>query len=589
MEPNVGHWRLVGGRRGLMLLPARRPQPWFTPEPRRPGPREAAKAGPPVGRPTPAGWSFVPFAEGAPARPPVIGFFVVDVGWDPGGFEIEGQRISPALFAAHLAALATARPILLAPHRPEGSPAASRRILIELCQALGRPVTTAEGTVRFAADGTASTDGVFRRWHPAPRPAEDVGSILPGPAFAYTGDAKPRPPRPEIATSPGPAIVDKGWAELLRVSTWTASSQVVEPRRPVPLARDAVTAAPAGTGKPLAPAGTGKPLAPAGTEQPLAPAGTGKPLASAGTGKPLAPAASGKPLVPAAPAAVPPRSAEPPTGFGSGLWLPDADSPVDLAAVRETLGRSYDAHARVVTRLLSENPGLRAVAGPSTAATAGLVAVRSYLLDEHATLNAALRGETAVDEAAAARALLLAVTAQHGLVRLPSVFGPVFRNLPADPEVTVAYRPGEELEEPGFVDVDLVPASGEDVAIEFAIWSTSAHRVGGLGAGESAALFPPGSRFSVLAVDEPADRAAPVRVLLRDLATTGRNRVGPENVDRVVTRLREVRPSGVIRPVGRSGFPIGVDRQQRRFRRGAPAHPRPSGSGTAIAERMERA
>ncbi|WP_143235388.1 hypothetical protein [Paractinoplanes atraurantiacus] len=581
----MGHWRLVGGRRGLVLVPAHRPRPWYTPELPQPRMRDGARVGPPVGRATPAGWSF---AGEAPERPPVIGFFVVDARWDPIGFEVEGRQISPALFAAHLAALGTTRPILLSPHRPEGSPAASRRILIELCQAFGRPVTTAEGTIRYAADGTASTDGAFRRWHPAPRPAEDLGSILPAPAVAYSGDAEPRPPRTETVTPAGPAgpvAVGPGWAGLLDVRGRTRSPKVAEPRPPVRRAPEAGTAAssiphqsPAST-TPAVPVGPAVEMPPA----PVVPAvpmrtAAERPAPVAGPVKAAAVLASG------AEAATIPAG---PAGPGAGLWLPDAEPAVDPAAVRETLGRSYDAHARVVARLLSENPGLRAVAGPSTAATAGLVAVRSYLLDENAALNAALRGETPVDET---RALLLAVTARHGLVRLPSVFGPVFRNLPADPDVTVSYRPGEELEEPGFVDVDLVPAAGDGVAIEFAIWSTSARRVGGLGAGESAALFPPGSRFSVLAVDEPADRTAPVRVLLRDLATTGRGRAGPESVDRVVTRLREVaRPSGVIRPAGRAGFPIGVDRQQRRFRRGAPAHLRPSGSGPAFAERMERA
>lgn len=263
----------------------------------------------------------------------------------------------------------------------------------------------------------------------------------------------------------------------------------------------------------------------------------------------------------------------------SALWLPEAEpgqgeADADRMALRQVLGAEYDAHARVVSRTLSENPGLRAVAGSVGGLTAGLVAVRAYLRDEREAVNIVLRGGE-VDGVGRDRVRLLARSARYGLRRLPSVFGPVYCASAGEP---AGYRPGDELVEPGFVDVDLVPPAGGAEGVEFAIWSVSAHRLAGLGGGGTAALFPPGSRFAVLAVDEPEDEESPVRVLLRDLATSRRGRGGPENTERVLARLREAnRPSGVIRPPdARTSLPIGLDARGRRFRRPVAA-PVPAG------------
>ncbi|WP_285680323.1 hypothetical protein [Actinoplanes sp. NBRC 103695] len=261
---------------------------------------------------------------------------------------------------------------------------------------------------------------------------------------------------------------------------------------------------------------------------------------------------------------------EPATG---ALWLPEAaPAAADRGAVRQALNGRYDAHARIVARRLSEDPGLRAVAGSSADITAGLVAVRAYLLEERDTVNRVLRGDE-VDDAGREQAGILARTATYGLHRLPSVFGPVFHATAAGSAAVSGYRPGDELVEPAFLDVDLTPpAPGPETSVEIAIWSVSARRVGGLEVGDAAALFPPGSRFAVLAVDRSDE--APPRVLLRDLSAVRRG--GGDDLDRILSRLRDA-PRNRRAPGGRprSRYAPGLDDSGRRYRR-----PDPTAAGT---------
>jgi hypothetical protein len=274
----------------------------------------------------------------------------------------------------------------------------------------------------------------------------------------------------------------------------------------------------------------------------------------------------------------------------AALWLDDAEpdpeqAAADRTALRQALSGRYDSHARIVSRTLSEEPGLRAVAGSFADITAGLVAVRAYLLDERATVNEVLRGDGS-DAQQVQRVLLLSRSAVYGLRRLPSVFGPVFRTAPAEPAVVSGYRPGDELVEPAFVDVGLANGAA-DAGVEFAIWSVSAHRLAGIDPEEGTALFPPGSRFAVLAVDEPRDGQAQVRVLLRDLAAVRRGRGGArggpaDTAERILARLREATRGGGAgrpRPLGpRTTFPIGLDKAGRRYRRPAGPGSHPSAS-----------
>ncbi|MEU7800442.1 hypothetical protein AB0B10_14310 [Micromonospora arborensis] len=239
------------------------------------------------------------------------------------------------------------------------------------------------------------------------------------------------------------------------------------------------------------------------------------------------------------------RTPQPATSPGlAPRWLAEADidrAVTDRVALRQALSGRYDAHARVVTRTLAQSPGLRAVAGASGELTAGLVALRAYRDHERDLVNQVLRGggpDSEVD-----RLALVAHCAAYGLRRLPSVLGPVYRAGPADRRLAAGYRPGEVLVEPAFVDVDLAAGTGaEETGVRFAIWSVSARRLDDLGSdGRASAIFPPVSRFQVLAVDDGApDRA--VLVLLRDLAASHRG--GRDSAERVLDRLRAARPGG---------------------------------------------
>ncbi|MFG1873184.1 hypothetical protein [Micromonospora arborensis] len=264
-------------------------------------------------------------------------------------------------------------------------------------------------------------------------------------------------------------------------------------------------------------------------------------------------------------------------------WLAEADidrAVTDRAALRQALSGRYDAHARVVARTLAQSPGLRAVAGASGELTAGLVALRAYRDHERDLVNQVLRGggpESEVD-----RLALVARCAAYGLRRLPSVLGPVFRAGPADRRLAAGYRPGEVLVEPAFVDVDLAAGTGaEEAGVRFAIWSVSARRLDDLGSeGGASAIFPPVSRFQVLAVDDGGpDQAA--LVLLRDVAS---HRGGRDSAERILERLRAARPGGtsagsVTVPLA---FAPGLDDAGRPF-------PVPAAAGTVPATEDGRA
>lgn len=120
------------------------------------------------------------------------------------------------------------------------------------------------------------------------------------------------------------------------------------------------------------------------------------------------------------------------------------------------------------------------------------------------------------------------------------MLGPVYASAQLPPPALAGYRPGIEVVEPAFVDVDLAAAPASEATVQFVIWSASARRLDRISPGDTAAaLFPPGSRFAVLAVDRPDDDQEPIRVLLRDLAGQGVR--GDRGVDRLLDRLRAAR------------------------------------------------
>ena len=244
----------------------------------------------------------------------------------------------------------------------------------------------------------------------------------------------------------------------------------------------------------------------------------------------------------------------------------------DRRALRTVLAGRYDAHARLVARTLAEQPGLRA--GADTAALVpGLVAVRAYATGDRRPVNMYLR--TAEGDDAPGRELL-ARSVAFGLHRLPVTIGPVFAVHAA--RAPVRYRAGDELTEPGFVDAGLAPGRLDGRAgVEYAIWSVSARRLGGLGSTAGAALFPPGARFSVLAVDPPDGDDQPARVLLRELIVARAGRASSADPsDRMLSRLRTAARTGAD-PVTLD-FTVGLDAAGRRYAptptaRPATAHP----------------
>ncbi|WP_433531812.1 hypothetical protein ACQPYA_06925 [Micromonospora sp. CA-263727] len=258
---------------------------------------------------------------------------------------------------------------------------------------------------------------------------------------------------------------------------------------------------------------------------------------------PPAPAPAGPPP--------PPPGAGPPSAPARPRWI-DVDrwGAEDRARLRRALTDRYDAYARVVTRTLAEEPGLRA-AGGGADLVGDLVALCAYGADRDA-VNRVLRGADGGSEVHS----LIARGAVSGLRRLPTVIGPVYATGSAS--VAAGYRAGDELVEPAFVDVGFTGGSGPAVAVEYLIWSVSARRVDQFApAARPAATFPPGSRFAVLAVDEPADDQ-PLRVLLRD--RTGERPSGGRWREETLRRLRRHDRVTVEPPPG-IGFPLGLDPQ----------------------------
>jgi hypothetical protein len=251
---------------------------------------------------------------------------------------------------------------------------------------------------------------------------------------------------------------------------------------------------------------------------------------------------------------------EPPAS--NAIWIAgtgwNAD---DRTQLRRSLNGRYDLYARIVTRTLAEEPGLRG-AGASAEVVADLVALYAYHASERDTVNNTLRaGKSQLPDG---RGMLVARGAAHGLRRLPVVLGPVFVAGQDAPPVIDRYRAGDELVEPAFVDVDLTRGPTDDATVEFVIWSVSARRLDRISLDRAAtAVFPPGTRFAVLAVDPPEDDG-PVRVLLRDRA--GERPGDDSGSEQLLNRLRRAVPGELAgRPQRLLAFAPGMDEHGRRF------------------------
>jgi hypothetical protein len=159
------------------------------------------------------------------------------------------------------------------------------------------------------------------------------------------------------------------------------------------------------------------------------------------------------------------------------------------------------------------------------------------------------------------------------------VLGPVYASALVPAPALAGYRPGLDLVEPAFLDVELAAGPAPEATVQFVIWSASARRLDRISPGATAAaLFPPGSRFAVLAVDRPDDDREPTRVLLRDLAGNGAR--GERGTDRLLERLRAARtPDPAAGPSRCLEFAPGLDQSGRVF--AIPSQLAPSGAAEA--------
>ncbi|MFI7604245.1 hypothetical protein ACIBTV_03890 [Micromonospora sp. NPDC049366] len=599
------HWPhvLLHTNGGFVDLPSRRPPRVLSPArpARRVGLTPQAHAAPVLatmpGVRTAAGWSFVD--ETVLGNDRILAGFVVEILVKVTGFRLNNRPVPPRALAKLVEACRAGdpRPLVLVTYGVPVRGGAADLLFGGLADALSAPLYVADGPVTRTATGLLQTTGSFTLWSrrqlgaaAGPRRIRSVGAVLPprpsarvrrpapGPARTRRpSTAVPRiPARLTAPASPGdaapaatPTPIVPEIIALLTSARWKAQSSW--PALPVPSPEDAVqpgdtastrTSAAAGAAHvaPMSAVGLGQPEeltvtvpdwqpqssagltgVPGALSAPPSPDAAVSPAPRHGDGPAQATGAAPHAPVPEAPSGPPPR------------WLVDVDGQeqsANPAVLRQALDGRYDAHARVVTRTLAQSPGLRAAAGASRELTAGLVAVRAYCAGERALVNQVLRGggpDSEVD-----RLMVVARNARYGLRRLPSVLGPVFQHALVDPGLAAAYRPGEVLVEPAFVDVDLAPTRGTDAAVRLVIWSVSARRLDGLETGTRAsAIFPPGSRFQVLAVDDPSPDGG-ARVLLRDLMASYRG--GRDSAERILDRLRAADQGGA--PVADDAVPL---------------------------------
>ena len=595
--PAGGVWRLVPvDAGGIAAVPRNRPPVVWSPP--RPQARPARPAVPAADRElsvpgvrTPAGWSFLD--EPAIGTGPALAGFVVEVRVDLTGFRVGGRPLPPRSLARLIAARRpdARQPVVLVVRGATVGGTAADLLYGALADALAVAVYAADADVHRTATGLLRTTGTFRRWNPRTgrgegRPARQIrviGNVLPPlpvrpaqrtrPAEAIRPVAEPRRP---VEEAPEPAVLGPEVAALLAPERWLRRSgmaPVEAPALPEPVAA-LRTARVMGVAK-VPPADD----APRRIESPVAvtypqvdrPAVASSPAAvaeDADVEPPVAgthPAVSGPQSAPAAMAAV----SEPEPDRPSPRWLVDADlaeAVADRGILRQALAGRYDAHARVVSRTLAESPGLRAAAGAVADLTAGLVAVCAYYDGRRDEMNEVLRGSGPED--GVETAMLLARSATYGVRRLPTVLGPVFRSGSASPGQIAAYRPGEVLIEPAFIDVNLTAGPAPESDVEYVIWSVSARRLDGLAQNHPGrAIFQPGNRFQVLTVDDPEPGGGPARVYLRDLAAARRG--GRDSIERILSQLRAV-PRAGSGPGSQHAVPLnfapGLDASGRPFR-----------------------
>ncbi|MFF8409208.1 hypothetical protein [Streptomyces omiyaensis] len=191
--------------------------------------------------------------------------------------------------------------------------------------------------------------------------------------------------------------------------------------------------------------------------------------------------------------------------------------PGDRAALRDLLGERYHVLAGRTELLASRLPSLRSTAQDDL--KPDMVAIAVYQADTPDPVSRAGLAEAARAAAPGPFTPLLRCLGS-GLRRLPGHYGAVMLAAPAEAVPLDRYVPGAVIVEPAAVAA--VPACDAELegAVEFGIWSTTGRRTAVfLGTDdEPEVVFPPGTAFTVLALNIAEDDASPIRVLLREVS-----------------------------------------------------------------------
>ncbi|MGP4017772.1 hypothetical protein [Saccharopolyspora sp. 5N708] len=227
------------------------------------------------------------------------------------------------------------------------------------------------------------------------------------------------------------------------------------------------------------------------------------------------------PVAEAAPAAA--KSGLLPAAPRERRFAPDHRSTAaERAGLVQLAGAEFDAALPTVNAALANYPALRA--GVNQDEKADFVAICLYVGDGEfgaPAVNRMLRtDESGTDDYVACLT--------SGLRRLPVHRGPAYGMvlLPAGESPTDAYETGGVLAEPGFVSASAASdLTTTEAHADVVIWSHSARRTAAFGRNglPDEVVFPAGSRFKVLAVEQPDaaeaadDASMPAAVLMREL------------------------------------------------------------------------
>jgi hypothetical protein len=224
------------------------------------------------------------------------------------------------------------------------------------------------------------------------------------------------------------------------------------------------------------------------------------------------PTAATSPTAPPPPARMQPV----PAPAASALLLrgtPDKER----AWLRRALNREFTGAASVVSRILSEHPGLLGAGPPSEDVLTDAVAVRLYLAAQGDTVDNGLRSAAPGPHVPFARCVVA------GLSRLPSHRGATLVEASPTEEQWRIYQSRRLVTEWGFVNALTAPTAGQDGDVDVLIWAMTARRTrllepDGDDHVDNRVLFVPGTSFKILDMVRPASAAERGQILLRELA-----------------------------------------------------------------------